>query len=54
VVIDDKGGEVVHIDRFVIGKGSIKIFLKHTSMGRKLINLYVAFKCDLHMYACMA
>jgi hypothetical protein len=27
--------------------------LKHTSRGSKLINLYVAFVCALHMFACM-
>ena len=26
----------------------------HTSRGSKLINLYVAFECALHMFACMA
>jgi hypothetical protein len=26
--------------------------LKHTSRGSKLINLYVAFVCALHMFAC--
>ena len=25
-----------------------------TSRGSKLINLYVAFECALHMFACMA
>ena len=35
------------------GRGSIKI-LKHTSRGSKLINLFVAFVCALHIFACMA
>jgi hypothetical protein len=34
------------------GRGSIKI-LKHTSRGSKLINLYGAFGCALHMFACI-
>jgi hypothetical protein len=34
----------------MIRRGSIKI-LKHTSRGSKLINLYVAFECALHMDA---
>ena len=33
--------------------GSIKIF-EHTSRGSKLINLYGAFECAFHMFACMA
>ena len=35
------------------GRGSTKI-LKHTSRGSKLINLYVAFECALHMFACIS
>ena len=27
---------------------------EHTSRGSKLINLYFAFECALHMFACMA
>ena len=27
---------------------------EHTSRGIKLINLYVAFECAFHMFACMA
>jgi hypothetical protein len=27
---------------------------EHTSRGSKPINLYVAFECAFHMYACMA
>jgi hypothetical protein len=34
-------------------RGSIKI-LKHTSRGSKLINLYVAFGCVLHIFACIS
>ena len=26
----------------------------HTSRGSKLINLYVAFECAFHIFACMA
>jgi hypothetical protein len=37
----------------MIRRGSIKIF-KHTSRGSKLINLYVAFECALHMVACIS
>ena len=33
--------------------GSIKIF-EHTSRGSKLTNLYGAFECAYHMFACMA
>ena len=36
-----------------IVRGSIKN-LKHISRRSKLINLYVAFECALHMFACMA
>ena len=32
--------------------GSIKI-LKNTSKGSKLINLFVAFDCASHMFACI-
>ena len=32
----------------------IKLKLKHTSRGSKLINLYVAFECAFHIFACMA
>ena len=60
MVIDDKGGEVISKDKQrgretkdSKGRGSTKI-LKHTSRGSKLINLYVAFVCPLHMFACMA
>ena len=35
------------------GNGSSEI-LKHTSRGSKLINLYGAFECAFHMFACMA
>ena len=27
---------------------------EHTSRGSKLINLYDAFECAFHMFACMA
>jgi hypothetical protein len=27
--------------------------LKHTSRGSKLINLYIAFECASHMFACI-
>ena len=26
----------------------------HTSRGSKLINLYIAFECAFHVFACMA
>ena len=62
MVIDDKGGEVIHKDR---GRGKdnkgenyeskgIKLQFEHTSRGRKLINLIDAFECAFHMFACMA
>jgi hypothetical protein len=56
VVLDDKGGEIIYKDVWNMvmkGKESIKI-LKHTSRGSKLIDLYVAFECELHMFACIA
>jgi hypothetical protein len=57
MVFDDKGGEVIHKDvwnMIMKGKGSSIKFLKHTSKGSKLINLYIAFVCALHMSTCMA
>ena len=36
-----------------IKKRSIKN-LKHTSRGSKLINLYGAFECASHMFACIS
>jgi hypothetical protein len=57
MVFDDKGGEVIHKDvwnMIMKGKGSSIKILKHTSKGSKLINLYVAFVCALHMSTCMA
>ena len=61
VVFDAKGGEVTHKDSKIGGankwndktRGSYWN-LKHTSRGGKLINLYVAFECALHMFACIA
>jgi hypothetical protein len=46
--IDSKGGENLkgRIDK---RRGSIKIF-EHTSRGRKLLSMIVAFPCALHMY----
>ena len=35
-------------------KKGINYNLMHTSRGSKLIDLYVAFVCALHMLACMA
>ena len=29
-------------------------FFKHTSRGSKLMNLYGAFECAFHIFACMA
>jgi hypothetical protein len=55
VVLDDKGGEIIHKDvwnMLMKGKGSIKI-LKHTSRGSKLIDLFDAFECALHMFTCI-
>ena len=40
-------------ERYDKGKGSTKIF-EHTSRGSKLMNLYDAFECAFHMFACMA
>ena len=33
-------------------RGQLKFF-EHTSRGSKLINLYVAFECAFHIFACM-
>ena len=66
MVIDDKGGEVIHKDRGREDKGKddkggenyeskgIKLKFEHRSRGRQLINLIDAFVCALHMFACMA
>ena len=67
MVIDDKGGEVIHKDsekmtkgeNFDIGgeiltKEGDKLKFEHTSRGSKLINLIDAFECVFHMFACMA
>ena len=44
---------LIHEEKYDKGKGSIKIFKKieHTSRGSKLINLYGAFECALHIFA---
>ena len=62
MVIDDKGGEVIHKDsgRGKESKGEnyeskrIKLKFQHTSRGSKLRNLIVAFECAFHMFASMA
>ena len=60
MVIDDKGGEVMHKYSEKMTKGEkyeskgIKLKFEHTSRGSKLINLIDAFECALHMFACMA
>ena len=67
MVIDDKGGEVIHKDsekmtkgeNFDIGgeiltKEGDKLKFEYTSRGSKLINLIVAFEYALYMFACMA
>jgi hypothetical protein len=69
VIFDAKGGEIVHIDKIGLTKGTkgreIKIRremtkerdqlkFEHTSRGSKLINLNGAFECVFHMYACIA
>ena len=70
MVIDDKGGEIVYKDSEKITKGKRnkdisdrgrdmrkerdQLNFEHTSRGRKLINLYGAFECAFHMFACMA
>jgi hypothetical protein len=46
-----KGGEVKHDKE---RKGINYSNLKHTSRGSKLINLYGAFDCALHMVACIS
>jgi hypothetical protein len=53
VVIDDKGGEVIHKDRgreMTKERNQFKLKFEHTSRGSKLINLYVAL--DVH-FICM-
>ena len=40
-------------ERYDKENGSPKIF-EHTSRGSKLMNLYGAFECAFHMFACMA
>ena len=81
MVIDDKGGEIVHKDKWkdsergekqrykwnkdisdkgeernkdTSDKGKFVIGGEHTSRGSKLMNLYGAFECAFHMFACIA
>ena len=53
------GGEVITKgENFNIGERYDKVrdqlIFKHTSRGSKLMNLYRAFECAFHMFACMA
>ena len=66
MVIDDKGGEVIHKvrgekqreEKMTKGENyeskGIKLKFEHTIRGSKLINLIDAFVCSFHMFACMA
>jgi hypothetical protein len=53
VVIDNKGGEVIHKDSKMMTKEGDQLKFEHTSMGSKLINLIDAIECAFYMFACM-
>ena len=44
---------LIHGEKYDKGKGSIKILSTQVG-GSKLMNLYGAFECAFHMFACMA
>ena len=69
MVIDDKGGEVMHKDSEKMTKGEnfniedrgeiweskgTNLDFEHTSRGSKLKNSINAFECAFHMFACIA